>query len=93
MNNELIDNFLIEKLIEERVTKKDCRMQGVVIEGYPKNKEQFDNIKNMKLRPTLIVGIDTPKQLSETRCKTNKDKFSVRYDNWCNLAKHLRDSK
>jgi len=23
--------------------------------------EQFDNIKNMKLTPTLIVAIDTPK--------------------------------
>lgn len=36
-------------------------MQGFVLEGYPKNMEQFDNIKNMKLTPTLIVAIDTPK--------------------------------
>jgi adenylate kinase len=67
LNNELIDNFLIEKLIEERLAKKDCKIQGVVIEGYPKNKEQFENIKNMKLLPSFIVAIDTPKELSQNR--------------------------
>jgi adenylate kinase len=41
INNQLIDSFLIEKLIEERITKKDCRMQGFVLEGYPKTKEQL----------------------------------------------------
>ena len=60
MNNELIDNFLMEKLSEERISKKDCKMQGFVLEGYPKTKEQFDNIKNMKLNLTLTVAIDTP---------------------------------
>jgi hypothetical protein len=35
-------------------------MQGFVIEGYPKTKEQYDNIKNMKLCPTMVVAIDTP---------------------------------
>ena len=41
MNNELIDNFLMEKLIEERISKKDCKMQGFVLEGYPKTKDQL----------------------------------------------------
>lgn len=41
INNQLIDSFLIEKLIEERITKKDCRIQGFVLEGYPKTKEQL----------------------------------------------------
>jgi len=35
-------------------------MQGFVIEGYPKNKEQYENMKSMKLNPSLIVAIDTP---------------------------------
>jgi adenylate kinase len=58
---------LIEKLIEERTSKKDCKMQGFVLEGYPKNREQFENIKNMKLDPTLIVAIDAPLELIKTR--------------------------
>lgn len=29
--NEIIDNFTVEKLLEERISKKDCEMQGYVI--------------------------------------------------------------
>ena len=64
MNNELIDIFLMEKLIEERISKKDCKMQGFILEGYPKSKEQLDNLKNMKLNPTMIIAIDTPIEVS-----------------------------
>jgi hypothetical protein len=35
-------------------------MQGFVLEGYPKNNEQFKNLKSMKLNPTLIVALNTP---------------------------------
>ena len=34
----MIDNFTIEKLIEERISKIDCQMQGYVLEGYPKSR-------------------------------------------------------
>lgn len=91
--NELIDDFLIEKLIEERIAKKDCCMQGFVIEGYPKNPQQFDNIKNMKLSPTMIVAIDAPKPLSASRNKADPAHFETRYSNWSSLASHLRASK
>ena len=37
LSNEMVDNISIEKLIEERISKKDCQMQGYVLEGYPKN--------------------------------------------------------
>jgi len=46
-------------------------MQGFVIEGYPKNKEQYDNIKSMKLNPTMIVAIDTPINHSRTHSLNN----------------------
>ena len=33
-------------------------MQGYVIEGFPKTKQQYENIKNLNLRTTLTVVID-----------------------------------
>lgn len=33
-------------------------MQGFVLEGYPKTKEQYDNLKSLNIRPTLTVVID-----------------------------------
>ena len=83
----------MEKLIEERISKKDCRMQGFVLEGYPKNKEQFDNIINMKLNPTLTVAIDTPIEVSEKRCDLDPKKFSKRYQNWKDIEEPLKESK
>ena len=29
--NEMVDNFTIEKLVEERIAKTDCQMQGYVL--------------------------------------------------------------
>ena len=92
-NNELIDNFLIEKLIEERTAKKDCRMQGFVLEGYPKNREQFENIRNMKLSPTLIVAIDAPLELVAQRSQSEPAKLQARLEKWKDFAGHLRASK
>ena len=93
MSNELIDNFLMEKLIEERISKKDCKMQGFVLEGYPKNKDQFENIKNMKLNPTITVAIDTPMEVSEKRNDLDPAKFTKRYQNWKDMESVLRESK
>lgn len=93
LNNQLIDTFLIEKLIEDRISKKDCRMQGFVLEGYPKTKEQFDNIKNMKLDLTMIVGIDTPKELSQRRSDISQEKFDGRFEKWKIMADYLKESK
>ena len=50
-------------------------MMGFVLEGYPKNKEQFENIKHMKLNPTLLVAIDTPRDVSQERSNCSIDKF------------------
>jgi adenylate kinase family enzyme len=36
LKHELVDEFTIQKLIEERINKTDCLMQGFVLEGYPK---------------------------------------------------------
>jgi adenylate kinase family enzyme len=36
--SELIDNFTVEKLLEERISKPDCEFEGYVLEGYPKTK-------------------------------------------------------
>jgi hypothetical protein len=54
-------------------------MQGFVLEGYPKDKEQFKNIKNMKLNPTLIVALDASKEVCEKRMMETKKNFTTRY--------------
>lgn len=54
----MIDDFTVEKLLEERISKRDCEMQGYVIEGYPKNKAQLENLKNLHINPNFIIGLN-----------------------------------
>jgi adenylate kinase len=42
-------------------------MQGFVLEGYPKTEEQYDNLKNLNIRPTLTVNIDLSEEQSLNR--------------------------
>jgi adenylate kinase len=88
----MVDDFLVEKLIEERIARKDCRMQGFVLEGYPKNQQQFDNLRNMKLAPTMVVAIDAPLQLLSGRTQ-DPDALKHRYEKWSSFASYLRNSK
>ena len=60
-------------------------MQGFILEGYPKTKEQLDNIKNMKLDPTMVIAIDTPKQLCQQRSGLDPIKVGNRYESWKKL--------
>lgn len=80
LKKELIDDFTIEKLIDERISKKDCQMQGFVLEGYPKTKEQWKNLKNLRISPNFILGLDTPEaEIRERHGDTLCEDFSKRY--------------
>lgn len=68
-------------------------MQGFVLEGYPKNREQFENIRNMRLSPTLIVAIDAPLELVQQRCPADPAKLQSRMQKWQGFAGYLRESK
>ena len=76
--NETIDDFTIEKLIDERIFKKDCQMQGFVLEGYPKTRDQWENMKNLRLSPNFIIGIDASEELIVERLNEKPEDFSKR---------------
>ena len=46
-------------------------MQGFVMEGYPKTKQQWENIKNLRLCPNFIIGIDASEELVKNRVEGN----------------------
>ena len=85
-----MDDFTIEKLIDERISQKDCQMQGFVVEGYPKTTSQWENLKNMRVKPNFIIGIDTPEELLKERFPECKD-LSSRYEKWANLKASIQN--
>lgn len=92
MKKAMIDSFLIDKLIEERIQKKDCKMQGFVLEGYPKDQAQFENLKSMRINPTLIVALDCPIEVSAKRLPQSDANFSDRFQKWNSFSQFLHSS-
>jgi adenylate kinase family enzyme len=65
-------------------------MQGFVLEGYPKNRQQWDNIKNLRIHPNFIIGLDVPEEVVLERLQKDKDEtFSKRYEKWKSFKSSL----
>lgn len=44
-------------LVQSRLSQVDCQMQGFVLEGYPKTVGQAAALKDLYVRPSLIVSL------------------------------------
>jgi len=52
---ELITDNVIVDLIKERLNQQDCRVNGWVLEGFPKTESQMNMLKTMKIPVSLVV--------------------------------------
>ena len=48
--------LVMKKIIKERFSQKDCR-QGYILDGYPVDAENSQNLKELGVQPTLIIQI------------------------------------
>jgi adenylate kinase len=49
LKGELVDEGIIIKLLKNRLSEKDCAIQGYILEGYPKNATQLEYLKDLKI--------------------------------------------
>ena len=63
----MVDSFTLEKLIEDRISKIDCQMQGYVLEGYPKSKEQLENLNNLHISREFTIGMQVSDDIIKSR--------------------------
>lgn len=56
-------------------------MQGFVLEGYPKNKEQLDNLISLHVSLDFLIAINAPAQVVKSRGsgKGNEATLNERY--------------
>jgi adenylate kinase len=55
------DNILID-LVEERINRKDCQMQGFILDGFPNNLQQLQALNNLKISPDTIYVLELEDQ-------------------------------
>ena len=53
--SEMIPDDMMLKLVESRLNKTDCRVNGWILEGFPKTEGQMNVLKNLKQAPLLVV--------------------------------------
>ena len=73
-NHTPIEDTIMNGLIQSRLTQVDCQMQGFVLEGYPKSKGQVVALKDIYLKPTLIVMLGGSDPSSDVNKELN-DKY------------------
>lgn len=59
-----MDDNIVNGLVQSRLSQVDCQLQGFVLEGYPKTKDQVVALKDIYIQPTMIVLIEGGKSLS-----------------------------
>jgi len=54
---EIVPDEIIGKLVEDRLNQSDCRINGWVLEGFPRTESQIRILKQSKLTPSLLIGL------------------------------------
>jgi adenylate kinase len=46
------------EIIDERISKKDCQMQGYILDGYPMNISQLQSLQSMKIAADTVFILE-----------------------------------
>jgi adenylate kinase len=74
----LVPALVMKQIIHERLSRKDCQ-QGYILDGYPVDADNFQNLKELGVQPTLIVQIWADRttcikrQINRSERATDKD--------------------
>ncbi len=55
-NGTLVPAPIMKRVLQERLSQRDCRA-GYILDGYPGNEENCQNLKELGVQPTLIIQL------------------------------------
>ena len=72
--NELVDDKIVLKLLEDRLFCSDCMINGWIVTGFPKSDLQINFMEklNPEIKPSLIAVVDTDSKIIEEKAKKIK---------------------
>jgi adenylate kinase len=69
---ELVPDDMIIKRVETRLNQDDCKVDGWVLEGFPKTEIQMNMLKGMKQGPSLVVVLQIDEDIVYERHEYKK---------------------
>lgn len=86
---ELVPDGLTNRILEDRLSKQDAK-NGVVLDGYPRTKEQCEELdkilNNLETQVDIVVNLDVPYEELISRitnrrvCKGCKEGYNLQYN-------------
>ena len=71
-NGEPIPDEIILRLVDERIRKSDCQVNGWVLDGFPDTESQVNLLKSMRISPSLVVMFDQAVDVSIDRLQARR---------------------
>ncbi len=68
-DGELVPDDVIMGIIERRLNQTDCKVNGWVMDGFPKTLQQVSLLKTMKVKPSRVVLLECSEEGSVRRLK------------------------
>lgn len=65
--NRLISNEVVSGILKARLNKADCKLHGVVLEGFPKSDSQAKVLHEMHFEPDFVVYLDCSEAVAKSR--------------------------
>jgi adenylate kinase len=69
---EKVPDYLIAQLVMTRLQEADCRVNGWVLDGYPKTVDQLQYMREFKVNPTHVIFLDCPDSLAYERTERRR---------------------
>ena len=83
---ELVPDDTILNIIERRLGRTDCKVNGWVMDGFPKTVAQVKLLKQLKIRPSKVILLECSEDVSVQRLQARKyDPLTGFYYNESNL--------
>lgn len=69
---ELVPDDLIMSIIENWIKKTDCRVNGWVMDGFPKTLQQVHLLKSINIKPSRVILLECSEETSVARLQQRR---------------------
>ncbi|XP_065002894.1 probable adenylate kinase 5, chloroplastic isoform X2 [Musa acuminata AAA Group] len=64
----LVPDEIVTDMVVSRLSQKDVREKGWLLDGYPRSSSQAGSLERMKIRPDIFIVLEVPDEILIDRC-------------------------
>ncbi|CAL9151685.1 unnamed protein product, partial [Musa hybrid cultivar] len=64
----LVPDEIVTDMVVSRLSQKDVKEKGWLLDGYPRSSSQAGSLERMKIRPDIFIVLEVPDEILINRC-------------------------